>query len=215
MTRGYKRWSDDDTSELRRLSALGETCYAVAKALGRDPKVVRETADRLGVVFAAPKPVQRKPSSGPVARATLDIVAAALHDGAPRTAKDLAATLGEDYRKVNGVLAALLRQGRVVRIDSDRWAASETETEPRAPTGSPRRSAEIEQRAYHQTAADRDILEELQAGGDESCATCAHYSGPLLRAGGRKLVGRCLVLGVSLVPCAESMPCGQRSFDPA
>lgn len=213
--RPYRRWTAADTTRLRELAAGGASCYAAAKALARDPKVVREVADREGILISRPSPPPRpEPTPDPEGpyKVTLEEIAEAIRQTS-RTAAELAAHFGADWRRVNGMLATLLRQGRAKRPTATTWALCEVvvEDQPSAPEV----VAEVEARRYRQTDEDRAVLAEIQARKLEVCGGCAHYAGPLMRRPGAQYRGRCLVLGADVVPVSEGQPCGGRGYSPA
>lgn len=214
--RTYRRWTAADTDRLRSLAAGGSSCYAAAKAMTRDPKVVREIADREGIVFVVVRRAVRRPapeiSEGGPYKVTLDEVAESIRHLA-RSSAEIAALFGADLRRVNWMLATLLRQGRAWRIDEQKWALGSGEGQEG--TGVARMTAEeIEPRRYAATLEDVAVFAALQAARLEVCGSCCHYSGPLARRPGEQLLGRCLVLGAYVVPQSEHQPCG-RGYAPA
>lgn len=211
--RAYRRWTVADTNRLRALASGGSSCYAAAKALTRDPKVVREIADREGIVFVVARraiPVPKISEGGPY-KVTLAEVAESIRERA-RTSAEIAALFAADWRRVNGMLATLLRQGRARRVSGHAWVLGDGDAE--AEEVAQIVAEEVEVRLYVVRAEDTVVLAGLRAAGLDVCGACRHYSGPLARLPGSQLRGRCLVLGADVVPQSEHRPCG-RGYAPA
>jgi len=214
--RTYRRWTVADTERLRVLAAGGSSCYAAAKALTRDPKVVREIADREGIVFVVSRRAVRLPppeiSEGGPYKVTLNEVAESIREQS-RTSAEIAALFAADWRRVNGMLATLLRQGRARRIDGQAWVLGDGD-DLEFGAAAQVAAEEIEARRYVSTPEDVAVLAGLRAASLDVCGACCHYSGPLVRRPGEQLRGRCLVLGADVVPQSENRPCG-RGYAPA